>query len=736
MAELKASLVLSLVDRATKPLKAAEKALGAASKAVGKAGAQGAVATKKLGGLAAKLDSSRNGADRLGRELRGLSAEARAAASGTSRLAEWQDRLGRSARGAREQIVRSGRALDQYLTRRARRPRSTPALGGLRSVAGGVAGAALFEGGQAALRLPGGFVETAAQFETLEATLAHLQGSSEEAQKSMKWVRDFTKRTPFEMDRVGESFTKLKVYGLEPTNGLLQDIGDTAAVMGRPMLDGVEAIADAMRGENERLKEFAGIDASAAGDTTTYSWRDRATQQDRTATVRTGDTDQIVRALRDIMAGNFGGGMAAKLATYDGMMSNLRDHWTMFKHDVMAAGPFERLKGYLQGALDKVNAMSESGELAALADLWADRFGRVMGVLRDEVWPVLRDDIGPALTDVGGVMLKLFKIANSVAEALGGWGVVLKGLVGIGFWKLGSKALGGMYDSAAGTYGGAKKGLERLGKLKGPAASAASAASNAAKGGLARLAGWLLRIGGVIAPLAGVALKGLAALVAGISGPVLAAAAAIGVAGFLIWKNWEPIKGFFAKLWGGVKKAFSAAWEWMSGVDWSGLGMTLLETLAKGIASAALAPVNALKWVFEKMGDLLPGSDARAGPLSRLTASGMAILPTMGEGVRRSGSRPLGAPLARALGSAAAGLALALPAPAIEIPPAPATLAAGSGARPASAAPAGGVHYHVINRITIQQLPGEDAQDLADRLLRELDRRQSLAGREALGDAY
>ncbi|MDE0623835.1 MAG: hypothetical protein OXH83_19395, partial [Bryobacterales bacterium] len=44
------------------------------------------------------------------------------------------------------------------------------------------------------------------------------------------------------------------------------------------------------------------------------------------------------------------------------------------------------------------------------------------------------------------------------------------------------------------------------------------------------------------------------------------------------------------------------------------------------------------------------------------------------------------------------------------------------------------VHHHY--RITIQQLPGEDAEELAGRVIRELERQQSLAGREALGDAY
>ena len=47
-----------------------------------------------------------------------------------------------------------------------------------------------------------------------------------------------------------------------------------------------------------------------------------------------------------------------------------------------------------------------------------------------------------------------------------------------------------------------------------------------------------------------------------------------------------------------------------------------------------------------------------------------------------------------------------------------------------------GVNNTFNNRIAIQQQPGEDAQDLARRVLRELEHAQDLAGREALGDAY
>ena len=90
------------------------------------------------------------------------------------------------------------------------------------------------------------------------------------------------------------------------------------------------------------------------------------------------------------------------------------------------------------------------------------------------------------------------------------------------------------------------------------------------------------------------------------------------------------------------------------------------------IANLALGPIGdgvklaedpsaALESRLQSVGNLLPSSDAREGPLSRLTASGRSILETLGQGVRQVGADPLRRPLAQALGTAAAGLALSLP---------------------------------------------------------------------------
>ena len=51
----------------------------------------------------------------------------------------------------------------------------------------------------------------------------------------------------------------------------MRDLGDASAAMGVPMLQAVEAMKDAVTGENERLKEL-GIISSKSGDVIEYSY--------------------------------------------------------------------------------------------------------------------------------------------------------------------------------------------------------------------------------------------------------------------------------------------------------------------------------------------------------------------------------------------------------------------------------------------------------------------------------
>jgi phage tail tape-measure protein len=114
-------------------------------------------------------------------------------------------------------------------------------------------------------------VATAAEFERIEAVLKTTEGSAEKAKAALGWVSDFAAETPYKLQEVADAFKTLRTYGLDPTSGLLRTLGDTSAAMGKNLGDAVEAIADAVTGENERLKTF-GITARSVGDQFVYEY--------------------------------------------------------------------------------------------------------------------------------------------------------------------------------------------------------------------------------------------------------------------------------------------------------------------------------------------------------------------------------------------------------------------------------------------------------------------------------
>ncbi|WP_276681492.1 tape measure protein [Thalassolituus oleivorans] len=215
------------------------------------------------------------------------------------------------------------------------------------------------------------FLDSAAEFEKFEAILKTVEGSSSKARSSMKWVSDFAAKTPYELAQVTEAFVKLRAYGMDPKNGLLNTLGDTSAAMGKDVMDAVEAIADAITGENERLKEF-GIRASKSGGEITYEYTNKAGKQ-KTAVVDGSDRAAIEATLKTIWNEKFAGAMRERSKTWQGMMSNMSDQWTRFTNMVMSQGLFDWMKGKLGGLLAKIDQMAADGTLEKVAKDWGTK---------------------------------------------------------------------------------------------------------------------------------------------------------------------------------------------------------------------------------------------------------------------------------------------------------------------------------------------------------------------------
>lgn len=408
-----------------------------------------------------------------------------------------------------------GMALQAKITRKA--------LGDISSGGGqlfrtmGISGAAALAGFWASVKK---VVGVSSEFERFETILSTVEGSSEKAKKSMDWVTEFAKRTPYELTEVMDSFVKLRAYGIDPTSGAMSAVGDAAAAMGKPVMQAVEALADAMTGENERLKEF-GIRASKAGDTITYTWSENG--KTMAAQAKASSREQIEAVLSGIWNRRYGGAMDKLSGTWDGMYSNMLDAATSFVKKIGAGGFFDAIKTQLKGILTQFNQMQDSGALDNLAQQISNDLTAVLQDLVTWVksvdWEKFYRGVKQTISDV-----------RDFVSSIGGLKTILIALAVV--------------------------------MLAGPVAA------------IFQIIGALWTLSKTVISSIGIFAK-FAMANPVLLGIMLAVMAIAGVV-YLVYKNWEPLKEFFLKQLEWIKSFIADTWESFKTVlSWSPLGLIL-----------------------------------------------------------------------------------------------------------------------------------------------------------------
>lgn len=217
----------------------------------------------------------------------------------------------------------------------------------------------------AAIKAVNALVETNRQFEKLRAGLVTATGSVGGMEQAWAALMQYAMDTPYGIEQVTASFTKLINYGLTPSEEAMTSYGDTASAMSKSLDQMIEAVADAATGEFERLKEF-GIKAKNNGDTITFTFRGVAT------TVK-NSSKEIEQYLIDLGKTNFGGAMQRQMNTLDGSIANLSDTWEIFKYnlsDGMFADMASSAIGLVTDGIAELNNQMESGAMESNLDAW------------------------------------------------------------------------------------------------------------------------------------------------------------------------------------------------------------------------------------------------------------------------------------------------------------------------------------------------------------------------------
>lgn len=339
--------------------------------------------------------------------------------------------LGRTFQAIASSVRSLGRDLDGTTRRLKLTDRAFLMMGrnmkGLAASAGGLLKSGLLAGGAAAAGA-GGFAlfdlfRTAGQFEQYQAMLEGTEGSLAAARKAMAWVTKFAETTPYELDQVMEAFVALKAYGIDPMNGSLMALGDASAGMSKPLMDAVEAIADASTGEFERLKSFS-IRARKEGDRTAFIYVKNGKEITRIAK---GSGAAIQEALIDIFNERFAGGMLRQAMTLFGIIANIKDQWSKFMLMIANAGIFDFVKGKLEGLLDKINEMAENGELERWAKSISDNLIKAFEWAEKFVMKTDWKAVGRGLASAVEALTKIIELlgrASAVADDIAKNGLV------------------------------------------------------------------------------------------------------------------------------------------------------------------------------------------------------------------------------------------------------------------------------------------------------------------------
>ncbi len=162
-----------------------------------------------------------------------------------------------------------------------------------------------------------GLVGTNRQFEKLKISLRTVTDSAEDATEAFNLIQEFAKKAPFSVAELTQSFIKMKALGLEPTAATMQSFANTASAMGKSFDQFTEAVADAITGEFERLKEF-GIKSRSEGEKVVFTFRGVSTEIGK-------NSREIQRYLTEIGNVQFAGAAVAQMDSLDGALSNLGD---------------------------------------------------------------------------------------------------------------------------------------------------------------------------------------------------------------------------------------------------------------------------------------------------------------------------------------------------------------------------------------------------------------------------
>lgn len=314
-------------------------------------------------------------------------------------------------------------------------------LGSLKSAVFSVQGVLAGLAGGAVVK---NIIDTNVEFQKLEASLTTFTGSAESAKKEFEALSEFASQTPFQLEEVVGAFNILVARGMKPTEDALRSFGNIASGTGKTMNQFIEAVADAVTGEFERLKEF-GIKASKEGDKIKFTFGGVTTEVKN-------NSEAIQGYLQSLGKTKFAGGMERQSKTLGGAFSNLADQISIsakligesglndFIVDITTSitdmvrtvndlvkkkGIFEGIKEYLFGSKEE-NALKDAIQrFQDIRTTLADELAVAPALQNKNVIQQLKNELDPAIANMQaaaavyyGTLSEVVVTANKIGSTL------------------------------------------------------------------------------------------------------------------------------------------------------------------------------------------------------------------------------------------------------------------------------------------------------------------------------
>lgn len=257
---------------------------------------------------------------------------------------------------------------------------------------------------------------TRKEFAKYEAVLRNTLRSQEKAAQAMRMLQQLAADTPASLKEWTEAYIKLVNRGIKPTSDELTNMGDLASSQGKDVEQLIEAILDAMTGENERLKEF-GIKASKNGNTVKYTFRGVTTEVQNSE-------EAIKNYLLSLgKLDGVAGSMAVQMQELEGMQSNLSDTLDSF-YNKLGKRMESFFKKGITWAKNFVTDLSKAIE--PLSDTFDEQFEKVVSLERTlpsliDRYDKLKSKVHLNATEQKELNNLIENIARIVPSAVTGW---------------------------------------------------------------------------------------------------------------------------------------------------------------------------------------------------------------------------------------------------------------------------------------------------------------------------